>query len=141
MLSQPSSSPTEFDYRRWGWNATILPKMHVYSTATTQARCWTLSRDHVVDEELDEGNFAKKITSIVSIGLPERSPSDELELTELKVYTLENKTTQSLFLMQVYVSLRINQGSLCHMLNLSVRNLERPSEIPTQYSLNAAASL
>jgi hypothetical protein len=38
---------------------------NTYSTTETKAKCWTLSRDKAVEEELCEGELSAKIKAIV----------------------------------------------------------------------------
>jgi hypothetical protein len=62
-----SPAPGDVDIHRFGVDdLSVLNHMEVYTTDTTQARCWTLSKDQAQDEDLGKSNFAKKLSSIVS---------------------------------------------------------------------------
>lgn len=63
MLSPP---PAGVDTLRWGVDhLSDLNHMDVYTTDTTQAKCWTLSKDQAQDEDLGQSSFAKKLSCIV----------------------------------------------------------------------------
>jgi hypothetical protein len=71
---QPTS-PYETEVLKWGANP--WDHMDVYTTGTTHAKCWTLSKDLAVDETLGPREFSKKLLDIVSMTM---APSSSWQL-------------------------------------------------------------